>query len=449
MKALDNLKTAWEDSSKNAKLAAVASVAVLGLIIFIQANRNSEVQANALKASAEAAAKAQIKNDPLNFSTVRTLPVVNRNQGLEDEDKRINVLDEQIKKLQATTDDFVAKFLNKTALNPVTPTPTAFNSNPFNQNVSQSSANMDLNKKIETPPPINFDTTIKKNLNELESKGSGDNATALDESISGPTSPTLKVWEAAKRADPVKSKDPELVIPANSFLEGVLLSGVNARAKFGAQSSGGGGSGGGGGYGATGGSISANDVGTPFVTKLKNNAVLPNGWKVSDLGDCFVGGSARGEIPTERALVVAKTISCIGTDGVVWEGEMNAYGVDIDGKNGLAGKLVSKEGRLIRDSVIAGMVAGFGSSFSPSAIPAYNSTATSGQTTGAQYPNGSLIAQSSIGQGISQSSQLITRFYLDYANSVFPVVEVNSATHITWVLLKSLTLTKKKYGVQL
>ena len=436
MKAIENLKTAWEDSSKNAKLAAVASVAVLGLIIFIQANRNSEVQANALKASAEAAAKAQIKNDPLNFSTVRTLPVVNRNQGLEDEDKRINVLDEQIKRLQATTDDFAAKFLNKTAVS----------QSLINPNAGQSSANIDLNKKIETPPPINFDTPIKKNLTELETKGVGDSAPTVDEPISGPTSPTLKVWEAAKRADPVKSKDPELVIPANSFLEGVLLSGVNARAKFGAQSSSGGG---GGGYGASGGSISANDVGTPFVTKLKNNAVLPNGWKVSDLGDCFVGGSARGEIPTERALVVAKTISCIGTDGVVWEGEMNAYGVDIDGKNGLAGKLVSKEGRLIRDSVIAGMVAGFGSSFSPSAIPAYNSTATSGQTTGAQYPNGSLIAQSSIGQGISQSSQLITRFYLDYANSVFPVVEVNSATHITWVLLKSLTLTKKKYGVQL
>ena len=252
---------------------------------------------------------------------------------------------------------------------------------------------------------------------------------------------------AAKKVETVKSKEPELVIPANSFLEGVLLSGVNARAKFGAQSSGS--SSGASGYGAVGGSVSANDVGTPFVTKLKNNAVLPNGWRVSDLGDCFVGGSARGEIPTERALVVAKTISCIGNDGVVWEGEMNAYGVDIDGKNGIAGKLVSKEGRLIRDSVISGMIAGFGSSFSPTAIPAYNSSATGGQTTGAQYPNAGLIAQSSIGQGISQSSQLITRFYLDYANSVFPVVEVNSATHITWVLLKSLTLTKKRYGIQL
>ncbi len=443
MKALDNLKTLWEDSSKNAKLAALGSVAVLGLIILIQVNRNSEVQANLVKANAETAAKAQIKNDPLNFASVRTLPTTNRNLGLEDEDNRISLLENELKKLQASQGDLVAKALAKN-----TSAGAASNSNALASQFPQSSLNpqkvalnIDLNKAIDSPPEISFPKPpLDKSFPTTEGADASEQSVAQG---SGPAAPSLKVWEATKRAEPTKAKDPELVIPANSFLEGVLLSGVNARAKFGAQSSGSGG----GGYGAAGGSVSANDVGTPFVTKLKSNAVLPNGWRVADLGDCFVGASARGEIPTERALVVAKTISCIGTDGVVWEGNMEAYGVDIDGKNGLAGKLVSKEGRLIRDSVIAGMVAGFGSSFSPSAIPSYNSSATSGQTTGAQYPNASLIAQSSIGQGVSQSSQLVTRFYLDYANSVFPVVEVNSATRITWVLLKSLTLTKKRYGV--
>ncbi len=433
MKALDNMRLLWDESSKNAKLAALGSLAVLGLIILIQVNRNSEVQANLVKANAEAAAKAQIKNDPLNFSTVRTLPINNRNQGLEDEDKRINVLENELRKLLASNEDLAAKALTKLTLN---------------QPTFKSQQSIDLNTPIDVLPEITFPKTpLVKKLSALEGNDDENVQAGLNLAPPGPTPPSLKVWEAAKKVETVKSKEPELVIPANSFLEGVLLSGVNARAKFGAQSSGS--SSGASGYGAVGGSVSANDVGTPFVTKLKNNAVLPNGWRVSDLGDCFVGGSARGEIPTERALVVAKTISCIGNDGVVWEGEMNAYGVDIDGKNGIAGKLVSKEGRLIRDSVISGMIAGFGSSFSPTAIPAYNSSATGGQTTGAQYPNAGLIAQSSIGQGISQSSQLITRFYLDYANSVFPVVEVNSATHITWVLLKSLTLTKKRYGIQL
>jgi len=435
VKAIDNLKTLWEESSKNAKLAALGSVAMLGLIIFIQINRNSEVQANLIKTNAEAAAKAQIKNDPLNFASVRTLPTINRNLGLEDEDNRISLLENELKRVLASNDDLAAKVLAKNA----NALPSQF---PQSSPISQKDLPpIDLNKALDPLPALSFPkSALDKSPLSTESPNASERSVSQD---NGGAAPPLKVWEATKRAEQVKAKDPELVIPANSFLEGVLLSGVNARAKFGAQSSGSGG----GGYGAVGGSVSANDVGTPFVTKLKSNAVLPNGWRIADLGDCFVGGSARGEIPTERALVVAKTISCIGADGVVWEGNMEAYGVDIDGKNGLAGKLVSKEGRLIRDSVIAGMVAGFGSSFSPSAIPSYNSTATSGQTTGAQYPNGSLIAQSSIGQGVSQSSQLITRFYLDYANSVFPVVEVNSATRITWVLLKSLTLTKKRYGV--
>ena len=27
------------------------------------------------------------------------------------------------------------------------------------------------------------------------------------------------------------------------------------------------------------------------MTRLKGDAILPNGWKLSDMGDCFLGGS--------------------------------------------------------------------------------------------------------------------------------------------------------------
>ena len=36
MKALDNMRLLWDESSKNTKLAALGSLAVLGLIILIQ-----------------------------------------------------------------------------------------------------------------------------------------------------------------------------------------------------------------------------------------------------------------------------------------------------------------------------------------------------------------------------------------------------------------------------
>jgi hypothetical protein len=154
MKALDNIKLLWDESSKNAKLVALGSLAVLGLIIFIQVNRNSEVQANLIKANAEAAAKAQIKNDPLNFSTVRTLPINNRNQGLEDEDKRINVLENELRKLLATNEDLAAKALTKLTLSQAT---------------FKSERSIDLNTPIDVLPEITFPKTpLVKKLSSLE-----------------------------------------------------------------------------------------------------------------------------------------------------------------------------------------------------------------------------------------------------------------------------------------
>ena len=71
--------------------------------------------------------------------------------------------------------------------------------------------------------------------------------------------------------------------------------------------------------GAVGSVNSANKVGAPFVSRVKGEAIMPNGWRLADLGDCFLGGSGIAILSTERAYVIADNLSCIATNGKVYE----------------------------------------------------------------------------------------------------------------------------------
>ena len=226
------------------------------------------------------------------------------------------------------------------------------------------------------------------------------------------------------------------VIPVNSALESVMLSGVNARPS--------------GSIGGAVGSVnSANKVGAPFVTRIKGEAIMPNGWKLDDLGDCFLGGSGIAILSTERAYVIADNLSCISASGEVYEAAIKAYGLDVDGTLGIAGKVVSKQGSLLLQAALTGLASGLGGALSPSTLPSYNSNAQSGSSTGVQYPNPAAVAQTAVGQGISHAAGLLSKFYLDYAKEVFPVVEITSGTRVTWVLTESVELKRRSTKVAL
>ena len=93
-------------------------------------------------------------------------------------------------------------------------------------------------------------------------------------------------------------------------------------------------------------------------------------------------------------------------------------------------------------SALAGMASGLGSAFSPSSLPSYNTSAVSGQAQGYQLPNPSLIAGSAVGQGINTAAAQLSKFYLEFAREIFPVVEVVAGTRVTWILKETIELHK-------
>ncbi|MFX3849709.1 TraB/VirB10 family protein, partial [Streptococcus suis] len=77
-----------------------------------------------------------------------------------------------------------------------------------------------------------------------------------------------------------------------------------------------------------------------------------------------VTGAAHGDISSERAHIRLENMTCVLVSGEVIEEPIKGYVAGEDGKAGLRGRLVSKQGSLIAKSLLAGVASGIGSSIS-------------------------------------------------------------------------------------
>lgn len=401
--ALD-LKQDWAEMDPKFRWMMIALAVAGGLFLVFRMMQPDKPKAQAATASA---AMLDGNGNPIDPNKRRVLPETPRNQGIE-------ALQLQ---LQDVRDQLATLKMHGVAAAQVSPPPKP--------------------APAASAPPINLDSALPPPAVSFDPPGAGPKGSRSGDpsraglppgEVAAPaTERRMKVWASEQGDSDAESSLPVKVIPVNSALDSVMLTGINAR-PTGAIA------------GAVGSVNSANSVGAPFVTRIKGDAILPNGWKMDDLGDCFLGGSGIAVLSTERAYVIATNLSCVAPDGVVYEGPVKAVGIDVDGTLGIAGKVVSKQGTLLLQAALTGLASGLGTALSPTMIPAYNSTATNGSRTGVQLPNPAAIAQTSLGQGINQASSQLSKFYLEYAKEVFPIVEVTSQTRVTWLLTESVEL---------
>jgi conjugal transfer pilus assembly protein TraB len=430
-------KQEWEEMDPKFKWA-MGAIVVGGIILLGVKSREHDryVEEDQARKIARAAAAANAQGGgrlPNSGNTFSTLPTSNRNQGLEDllasldkaradaKDAQDHAkgVDEQLRKLN----DRLVQMETRGA--PASPGAPAGRAN--SGIVPAAYENL--------PPPVDFGQPGSG----AAEKG-GDKSPFGDAPLPAEARPvhvsrtTMQVWgDEPQPASSVKRQGDAapLTIPVNSALESVMLTGVNARSNAA-------------GGAANGTVISANHVGTPFVTRVKGNAILPNGWKVSDFSDCFISGTGIAILSSERMNAISNVISCIDKSGGVYEAKIKAYGVDLDGIQGISGRVVTKQGSVLAKTALAGIASGLGQALTPSAIPGYNQNTQSGSRVGIQYPNADLIAGTAVGKGVSDGMGALSRFYLDYAKELFPVIEVNAGTRITWILEDSVELNQIK-----
>ncbi|ONF84750.1 conjugal transfer protein TraB [Salmonella enterica subsp. enterica serovar Typhimurium] len=168
----------------------------------------------------------------------------------------------------------------------------------------------------------------------------------------------------------------------------------------------------------------------------KDEMFLP---ATSILRDCNLLGSAVGDLASQRAYIRATSISCVNSKGKAFDVKLEAYAVsENDGKNGIRGTLISRNGNAIAGAAFAGGLSSLAGSLSPSKVSSLNIDPNSQ----AQYqsPNfGALGALAGAGAAQGGLNRLVD-YYTAIAEQQWPIVEISPGRAITFVVQTGTTI---------
>lgn len=225
--------------------------------------------------------------------------------------------------------------------------------------------------------------------------------------------------DAADSAAAAASAAPAASAPQNnlsnflpvSFTRGHLLSGLDA---------------------PTGGQAQSNPH--PILIRLSDNSVLPNRFR-GEYRECFVIAGGYGEISSERAMVRTASLSCVRDDGGVLEVKIEGNVMGEDGKYGIRGRLVTKQGQMLANALRAGIVGGIGQGFA-SANTTYSTSALGAVGT----TSGSQALRAGVGSGIGRAMERLADYYIRLAENTFPVIEVDAGREVDVVITKGVRI---------
>ena len=272
------------------------------------------------------------------------------------------------------------------------------------------------NQPSSYPPASPMTTPISGNaapINDMRAQGSLDADVAVVRISLAPGSGKALPRTAASETPTAPGSEDKEAVPHTylpvSFTSGLLLGGIDA---------------------PTGGQAQSNPL--PILVRLTDNAVLPNRYR-ADVKECFVVAAGWGDISSERVYARTATLSCVRRDGTTLEMPIqgNLYGED--GKLGLRGRLVTKQGQLLANALRAGIVSGIGQGFAQ------------GGTTYTSSPFGTLATNSGgageqirrgMAGGVGRALDNLANYYIRLAEQTFPVVEVDAGRLVEVAITK-------------
>jgi conjugal transfer pilus assembly protein TraB len=196
-----------------------------------------------------------------------------------------------------------------------------------------------------------------------------------------------------------------------SFTRGTLLGGLDA---------------------PTGGQSQANPH--PVLIRLSDNAFLPNRFR-AEYRECFVVAAGYGDISSERAYLRTESLSCVRTDGATLEVKIQGSIYGEDGKVGMRGRLVTKQGQMLANALLAGVVSGIGQGLATSSTE--YSTSALGTVASA---SGSDAYRAGLGSGVGKALDRLAQYYIKLAENTFPVIEVDAGREVDVVITKGVRI---------
>jgi len=261
---------------------------------------------------------------------------------------------------------------------------------------------------------------LQKRLSELENKlGLGNNL--VSNLLPGlhnqaPINAAIKIDKIAEVANvsapALAQKNPTNYVAAGTFVKAVMIGGADASAAVNAQSN-----------------------PTPMLFRVIEEGTMPNS-KQSHLKGCIATAAVVGDISSERGMVRLETLSCIDPvtqriSDIAVEGTV--FGSE--GKNGIRGIPVWREGALLQRAFIAGTLSGFSNSMSQK----YTTTSISplGST---QTVSGSDILKYGAANGLGSAMDKLATYNIQRAEQYHPVLQLNAGAVVDLVFLKGFYL---------
>ena len=171
----------------------------------------------------------------------------------------------------------------------------------------------------------------------------------------------------------------------------------------------------------------------PVLLRVKHEAMGPNFFTV-DIRECFLIAAGHGDLSAERAYLRAETLSCVRRDGGVIEAPIDAYAVGEDGKAGVGGRVVSKQGQVLARAMQAGFLEAFAGIFQKQPV------ATLSTNDRNKTPYQSNLSVDALGSaalaGVGSALDRLAQFYIDMAEDMFPVIEISAGRPIDFVVIR-------------
>lgn len=213
--------------------------------------------------------------------------------------------------------------------------------------------------------------------------------------------------------DSLKKKPTKLPwISSGSFSDAVMIEGADANA-----------------------SVTGQQNSRPVTIRLQGKTTMPNN-RQYDLDGCFIVGEIWGDISSERGEVRTKTISCNLKNGKDIDMEFEGH-VSFQGKGGIKGTPVMRNGKIIGYAGAAGLLSGFGEGIKSAATPSVGLGATANVSAGDVFGQG-------IGGGASKAADTLSQYWIKRAEQYHPIIDIGAGNKVTVVFQKGFQLETRQ-----
>lgn len=211
-------------------------------------------------------------------------------------------------------------------------------------------------------------------------------------------------------------KNPDTYVPAGTFVKAVMIGGADASA-----------------------AVNASSDPLVMLFRITENGTLPNHRK-SHLKDCVALASVWGDISSERGEIRLVNLSCTFTNNEIVDQAVEGTVFGPEGKNGVRGIPVWREGALLQRAFAAGTLSGLSDGLSQTYST--NSISADGNV---QTINPAHIFQYGAAKGAGKAMDKLADYNIQRAEQYHPVIQLSAGTVVDIVFQKGFFLDGKKH----